>query len=371
MFGKLEFLQCLEPVSYNGSTIDRPARTVLRPGDEVFVCSSRRTVACEKSFIIFGFFPWDRKNPDRGSVLVVDPGVVPRDASNLRTIFRVCPIKFVGLVPGGKHINEAGGLLHEVEPLCRQLFNEFATSDQINPLSPLDLTTKPKSLFLPKTSTSNERPKRKQVPKGGAKPAPLKILPAKLKRISPTSSPVASTKSKVQKVEPIKTPPYAKRIENMLGKLVSTDKGGDNRKLNSSQLTKLQTQLHKVTTQKNDLATENRRLTSQLHNLSMTKAENDTLCAENTTLRAKIEEMKAKNTAQAEEINQMSMQINFFKETIGGAFQLKKDKGKKSRKPRKFEKERKLSKKQLKKLGKQSSKSDSGSESRSESSSSS
>ena len=61
----------------------------------------------------------------------------------------------------------------------------------------------------------------------------------------------------------------------------------------------------------------------------MTKADNDTLCAENTTLRAKIEEMKAKNTAQAEEINQMSMQINFFKETIGGVFQLKKDKGKK------------------------------------------
>ena len=217
MFGKLEFLQCLEPVSYNGSTIDRPARTVLRPGDEVFVCSSRRTVACEKSLIIFGFFPWDRKNPDRGSVLVVNPGVVPRDASNVQTIFRVCPIKFVGLVPGGKHINEAGGLLREVEPLCRQLFNEFATSDQINPLSPLDLTTKPKSLFLPKTSTTNERSKRKQVPKGGAKPAPLKILPAKLKRISPTSSPVASTKSKVQKVEPIRTPPYAKRIENMLG----------------------------------------------------------------------------------------------------------------------------------------------------------
>ena len=71
----------------------------------------------------------------------------------------------------------------------------------------------------------------------------------------------------------------------------------------------------------------------------MTKADNDTLCAENTTLRAKIEEMKAKNTAQAEEINQMSMQINFFKETIEGVFQLKKDKGKKSRKPRKFEKE--------------------------------
>ena len=116
MFGKLEFLQCLEPVSYNGSTIDRPARTVLRPGDEVFVCSSRRTVACEKSLIIFGFFPWDRKNPDRGSVLVVDPGVVPQDTSNLRTIFRVCPIKFMGLVPGGKHINEAGGLLREVEP---------------------------------------------------------------------------------------------------------------------------------------------------------------------------------------------------------------------------------------------------------------
>ena len=191
MFGKLEFLQCLEPVSYNGSTIDRPARTVLRPGDEVFVCSSRRTVACEKSLIIFGFFPWDRKNPDRGSVLVVNPGVVPRDASNVQTIFRVCPIKFVGLVPGGKHINEAGGLLREVEPLCRQLFNEFANSDQINPLSPLDLTTKRKSLFLPKTSTSNERPKRKQVPKGGAKSAPLKILPAKLKRISPMWSPVA------------------------------------------------------------------------------------------------------------------------------------------------------------------------------------
>ena len=71
--------------------------------------------------------------------------------------------------------------------------------------------------FLPKTSTTNERPKRKQVPKGDSKPAPLKILPAKLKCISPTSSPVASTKSKVQKVEPIRTPPYAKRIENMLG----------------------------------------------------------------------------------------------------------------------------------------------------------
>jgi len=65
------------------------------------------------------------------------------------------------------------------------------------------------------------------------------------------------------------------------------------------------------------------------------------------------------------------MQINFFKETIGGVFQSKKDKGKKSRKPCKFEKERKLSKKQLKKLEKQSSNSDSGSESRSESSSSS
>ena len=103
----------------------------------------------------------------------------------------------------------------------------------------------------------------------------------------------------------------------------------------------------------------------------MTKADNDSLCAENTTLRAKIEELKTKNTAQAEEINQISMQINFFKETIGGAFRLKKDKGKKSRKAHKFEKEIKLSKKQLKKLEKQSSSSDSGSESRSESSSSS
>ena len=62
----------------------------------------------------------------------------PRDASNLTNIFKAAPLKFLGLVPQGKCVDETKHLLGELEPLCRQLFETFAASNLIKPLATLD-----------------------------------------------------------------------------------------------------------------------------------------------------------------------------------------------------------------------------------------
>ena len=73
-YWRLELITQMDPLNFKAENILRPAGTVLRPGDEVFVCSTKRPTALGKTYIIFKIFPC-MKNPAHSNVLLIEEAV--------------------------------------------------------------------------------------------------------------------------------------------------------------------------------------------------------------------------------------------------------------------------------------------------------
>jgi hypothetical protein len=305
---KVELLSAMSPLKFNGGTIARPPQTVLRSGDEVFICSPTRAAAAGKSFIMFGIFQLDNKNPAGASVLLVDEHVHPRDASNLTNIFKAAPLKFVGLVPQGKCVDETKHLLGELEPLCRQLFETFAASNLIKPLATLDFY-------------QIARPKRNE--QRTLKKSPPSVMPKQQLKFENAAtsehvrSPVKHSNKAKQKRETIETPPNVvmKRIEHKLDSLQDLYRVGT--KKDGVLVKRLQTQISKLTDQNKELREANESLSKQLVNAACLEADNNLLRTTNIAKQEKIEELIALNSAQLSQIDDLSRELKVYKESIG------------------------------------------------------
>ena len=140
----------MQDLQFDRNNITRPVGTIFRPGDEVFVCSKKRSTAEGKTYIIFGIFP-DIKTPLASPVLLIDDkACLVEDGVEL--VFRSAPLNYIGLVPEGKCIDDTKPLLRQVEPLCKHLFQNVLKATDSNPLPKLDF--KPK-----KENQVTQRPK--------------------------------------------------------------------------------------------------------------------------------------------------------------------------------------------------------------------
>jgi hypothetical protein len=134
MYWRVELTSPMQPLIFNGESIKRPAGTVFRPGDEVFVCSPRRHDATGKTFIIFGIFP-DLKNPCNSHVLLIDEK--PACVGNDKTL-RSSPLNVVGLVPNGRCIDSTKSLLEDIYPIAKLLCETKLDTKNTNPFKELD-----------------------------------------------------------------------------------------------------------------------------------------------------------------------------------------------------------------------------------------
>ena len=215
MFGKVVLSSSMSSLQFQGETIHRPQNLALRIGDEVFVSSDKRVSAQGKTFVIFGFFPFDQKHLERTWVVLVDR-TAPRLPDELFNVFRAAPVSVVGILPGNRGIDANGSDVEAVEPLFRQLLEKLSLSGTKNPLALLD--------FI-KTATSApkikvERPKRKNAgcfvkeapaSKQPNLPAPVLKRPPRtlLPKTPDTSEPHYLTNNQ-------STPSHIKRIEKKL-----------------------------------------------------------------------------------------------------------------------------------------------------------
>ena len=148
MFEKVVLSSSMSSLQFQGDT--------LRIGDEVFVSSDKRVSAQGKTFVIFGFFPFDQKHLERTWVVLVDR-TAPRLPDELFNVFRAAPVSVVGILPGNRGIDANGSDVEAVEPLFRQLLEKLSLSGTKNPLALLDFIKTATSALKIKV----ERPKRK------------------------------------------------------------------------------------------------------------------------------------------------------------------------------------------------------------------
>ena len=139
MFGKVVLSFSMSSLQFQGETIHRPQNSALRIGKTfvIFVSSDKRVSAQGKTFVIFGFFPFDQKHLEQTWVVLVDR-TAPRLPDELFNVFRAAPVSVVGILPGNRGIDANGSDVEAVEPLFRQLLEKLSLSGTKNPLALLD-----------------------------------------------------------------------------------------------------------------------------------------------------------------------------------------------------------------------------------------
>ena len=129
-YGTCELVQNLDSLTYfNGELVERLAGgdSVLRPGQEVFACTRSRPLGIGKTFLIVGILLSNRKTPLLNHVLLMDQGsldLLEKGVSGIeQSVVRVCPIKYVGKVPGGKAMDTTQPLIEKYLLLCSDFFS--------------------------------------------------------------------------------------------------------------------------------------------------------------------------------------------------------------------------------------------------------
>jgi hypothetical protein len=336
MYWKLELLSPMQDLQYDGINIARPAGTIFRPGDEVFLHSKRRITAEGIKYIIFGIFP-DVKTPLASAVLLIDEKAsLLKD--NVKFVFRSAPLNYVGLVPDGKCIDTTKPLLQQVEPLCKHLFqNVFKPTDN-NPLASLDF-------YQPNKQTEVvQRPKRSSA---GRKKDPLaehqlqglrfqsslrsESLPATNRK---QLAPVLKLDSGSWPLAGTSTPPCIKRIEKKVDALVQAKEEKKEKEL--AHLKKSQAQVAKLSAQVRELQQKNTQLGDEIGDAACKVAENQLLMEENIKLKDEVGELKTTISAQNHEIEVLKIEMNVLKKTLKDCLKQSRN-DKKSRKRTKHE----------------------------------
>ena len=332
----------MQDLQYNGNNITRPAGTIFRPGDEVFLCSKRRITATGNTYIIFGIFP-DVKTPLASAVLLIDEKAsLVKD--NVECVFRSAPLNYVGLIPDGKCIDTTKPLLQQVQPLCIHLFQNVFKPTNANPLALLDF-------YQPNKQTEvKERPKRSSAVRkkdvlaehqlqGFQSPLSSESLPTNRKQSAPTlklekgSWPLTGTS----------TPPCIKRLEKKVDALGHANDEKKQKEL--TRLKKSQAQVAKLSAQIRELQQRNTQLGAEIGESACKVAENHLLVEENTKLKDEVQELKSTISAQNQEIEVLKIEINVLKKTLKDCVKRSKN-DKKKRKRTKHE--RPVSKKKKK-----------------------
>lgn len=233
--------------------VDRPPGTEFRPGDEVFLCPKNRPLAKGRTFIIVGFFLENKKHPDYASVVLLDEEASltyrAHQSTNeeLGQVFRVCPVKFVGHSPHGRHIDTTGTLLDSNIMLFQSFISNVAlASSGLQAFDFLQMQVKSNPDGSKAGNVSRTRGKSKLPTTNQVKQQEVD---------SPLTSP-SNKRGKLSNFET--TPAYAKRIEKKLDVLLASRDPNKN----MQQLTKLQTHVAKLLANNKALTSENNKLKS-------------------------------------------------------------------------------------------------------------
>ena len=303
MFGKVVLSSSMGSLEFQGETIHCPQNSALRIGDEVFVSSDKRVSAQGKTFVIFGFFPFDQKHLERTWVVLVDR-TAPRLPNELFTVFRAAPISVVGILPGNRGIDATGSDVEAVEPLFRQLLEKLSLSGNKNPLALLDFTK-------PATSTPKikvERPKRKnagcsvkEAPASKQPNLPAPVLKHPPRTLLPKTSDTSESHYLNKKQS---TPSHIKRIEKKLDLILESE---DEREKKENQNTARKLGQIEHFKRKNALLSEeNSKLNARLQECETVKAHNQQLLVDNDNLQKRNKDLGAENSAQLVEIERLS-----------------------------------------------------------------
>ena len=276
LYTRCELRENFHLVTYfDGTIVDRPAETVFRPGQEVFLCPQQRIKAMGKIFIVVGFMPTNLKMPSLCHTVLLDKSAFELrkgvDEFKELLIFRTCPIKHIGKVPDGRTFEETEAILTEIEPVLRAFFDNIAVSGE--DLSAFDFVeiTKPNSVSVKDPLSENNLDSKPRT-RGSAKTDKQLSSPVNRKQIISVS-----------------TPPYARNIANQISQL-------------SHSVCKVQKLVSTIT------ANSNKNETNSAKQKKIAQARDEllrtvkTLQKENCKLSAEVSELTVKNAAQAAEI---------------------------------------------------------------------
>ena len=118
--------------------VSRPANTVFRIADEVFLCSRNRPDALGKRLLFLGVLDNNRAHPNYSAALLLDEQAFelektlnsgsPSNSDFSINVFRVCPIQFVAQIPNDRHLDETTKLIvDEAGAFSDPYFFNFST----------------------------------------------------------------------------------------------------------------------------------------------------------------------------------------------------------------------------------------------------
>lgn len=113
-YSRCELLRKMPALAFNGTVVQREEGTAFKTGQEVFLCPKARKGAIGKTFYLMGTLFSNAKHPVMSYAVLLDhavcsslenesPSVDAAETSlDAAMPIRLCPLKFVAKVPGGK-----------------------------------------------------------------------------------------------------------------------------------------------------------------------------------------------------------------------------------------------------------------------------
>ena len=259
---------------FDGTSVERLAvDTVFRPGQEVFLCPVQRTKAIGKIFVLVGIMPTNVKIPPLCIAVLLDKAAYELSKGieefEKLVIFRTCPIKHIGRVPGGGTFEDTQSILVESEPVLRKFFDDLKISGK--ELSSFDFVQQctkiknsynsPSKLHVEsKPQTRGSSRDDKKIPLQNSHEVAIVTTPPFARRISSQLSGISQSLAKMQKNE---APKSCKDKQNatISGKLQEMTKERDSLKKFIKSLQKensnLLLQISAFTTTNAELTTKN------------------------------------------------------------------------------------------------------------------
>ena len=280
LYTRCEFREDFHSITYfDGTVVERPARlTVLRTGQEVFLCPAQRSKAIAKIFVFVGAMATNVKMPPLCLAVLLDKAAYEfrkgiNDFQEL-SFFRACPIKHIGRVPGGGAFEETQPLLVESEPLLRRFFDELNLSGKM--LSSVDFVQQTnKNVY---TSPSKQKVDTKPQTRGSSR----------------NESKISLERS--QEASFVMTPPYARRILDQLAGI----------RQSLSKIQNVEAPTSRKDKQSATISSKLQKMTEERDRLKQTiktmQKENSNLLSQISELSSRNADLTAKNAAQAAEI---------------------------------------------------------------------
>ena len=271
----------------------------------------QRQTTCTRENLHFWLFLENTKHPIYTTVMLLDVDALAAyqqdpnlDNSLLAKGLRACPIKFVGHTPNGRHIDSTGDMLDSTYCLFESFISKVALSC--------------KGLHEFDVVQAHLKIERKTINGGNIIQTRGKTQQKKHKQLSeievesPLTPKISRHTKKLSTPTLVKTPPYAKRMENKIDLLLESKES----KKNAQQQSKLQNQVAKMSTTNKELLADNSRLQSELQDFQVLKQLNEKLAQENEVLRKKSQVLSEANAAQEVKIEDLTREVWVFRDII-------------------------------------------------------